>query len=111
MTIMERINDPDWWVEFVVNALTEAGVPDPDVWHEDGLLYAESCGDCTCGPEEWRTGNCGPTTAQEDQAFDLLNTTVNRLIHGSTLGPDRSVTASGQTGSQTRDTGSHEAQA
>ena len=80
--IMDRVNDPDWHVEFVVAALAEAGVADADVWHEDGLLYAESCGDCTCTPDDWRSGSCGPTTAQVDRAFDLLNVTVNRLRNG-----------------------------
>jgi hypothetical protein len=73
--------DPDWHVEFVKAALMEAGFPAPlDVWHEDGALYAESCGDCACTEPDWRAGNCGPTSAAIDAAFELLNITVTRLV-------------------------------
>ncbi len=74
-----RPMDPDWWVEFVVAALAEVGFPDADVWHENGALYSETCGDCTCTRDDQASGSCGPTEEQVDRAFALLNDTVTRL--------------------------------
>ena len=77
--------DPDWQVWFVKSALTEAGYREPDVWHEDGPIFAEHCGDCDC-PNGGRDDDCGPPLAAVDKAFDLLNVTVTRLVSAGSNG-------------------------